>query len=166
MTLETARQSLLTDARMAADRVRSAGEADAEEALAEARRHVDELVGAARDQGAEEGRLQAAEEEAGARVRARGEVLAARRDAFDELRRAVREAVPSLRDEPEYDALVQRLAERARRDLGPSAEVELDPPEVGGVRAAAGTRLVDYTLPTLADRCIGHLGPALRRLWS
>lgn len=166
MTLEVARESLLADARAAAARVRAAGEAEADEAVAQARRHAAELVPAAREQGAEEGRLQAAADEAGARVRARGQVLAARREAYDELRRAAREAVLRLRDEPEYDDLLARLAEQARRDLGTSADVEVDPPEVGGVRATAGSRLVDYTLPTLADRCVGHLGPALRRLWS
>ena len=166
MTLQTARESLLADARAAADMVRAAGEEQAKDAVAQARRDADALVAAARDQGAEEGRVQAADEEAGARVRARGQVLAARRDAYDELRLRVREAVLRLRDDPEYDDLVERLSVQACRDLGPSATVERDPPGVGGVRAVAGSRLVDYTLPTLAERCVGHLGPAVRRLWS
>jgi hypothetical protein len=61
---------------------------------------------------------------------------------------------------------VRRCCAAARRDLGADAAVEVDPANAGGVRAACGSRRVDYTLPTLADRCLDDLGPALRRLWS
>lgn len=166
MTLEAARDSLLADARAAAERVRSAAEADARDRVADARRRADELVEAARAEGAEQGRTEAAGDEAGARVRARGEVLAARHAAYDELRRAARDAVLGLRGEAGYKALLQRLAQAARCDLGADAAIEVDPADAGGVRAARGSRRVDYTLPTLADRCFDDLGPALRRLWS
>lgn len=166
MTLEIVRDSLLADARAAAERVRSEAEAEASERLAQARRDADALVAAAREQGAAEGRHAAVVDEAGARVRARGEVLAARREVYDELRRAAREALLGLREATDYGDLLERLEAAARRDLGPAAEVEIDPPDAGGVRAIAGSRRVDYTLATLADRCIDDLGPALRRLWS
>ena len=45
-------------------------------------------------------------------------VLAARRELYDELRRRARTAVLSLRDEPGYQELLERLAAAARRDLG------------------------------------------------
>jgi vacuolar-type H+-ATPase subunit E/Vma4 len=166
MTLETVRESLLADTRAAAARVRSEAEAEAAERLAHARRCAEDLVEAARRDGAEDGRVDAALQVAVARVQARGQVLAARREAYDELRRAAREAAVGLRAGPGYDDLLQRLAAAARRDLGPDADVEIDPPDAGGVRAASGSRRVDYTLLALADRCIDDLGPALRRLWS
>jgi hypothetical protein len=43
--------------------------------------------------------------------------------------------------------------------------VEIDVPELGGVRARAGARQVDYTLATLTDRCIAGLGDELELLW-
>lgn len=166
MTLDPVRESLLADAHAAAERVRSQAAADARKRVAQARRRAGELVATARRRGAAEGRLEAAVEEANARVRARGQVLAARREAYDELRRAAHDAVLRLREEPDYDDLLERLVQAARRDLGPACEVELDPPGAGGVRASAGTRRINLTLAALADRCIGDLGPAVRRLWS
>ncbi len=71
----------------------------------------------------------------------------------------------ALRSAPGYDELLDRLAAAARRDLGDDASVERDPPDAGGVRAQAGTRSVDYTLPALAARWIDELGSSVRRLW-
>ncbi len=94
------------------------------------------------------------------------EVLATQRVAYEELRRRARTAVLALRDDPGYPELLERLAAACRRDLGEQAQLEIDPPEAGGVRARAGTRRVDYTLIALAERCVEELGPRLRRLWE
>jgi vacuolar-type H+-ATPase subunit E/Vma4 len=166
MTLEAARDSRLADAHAQADRIRAQADADAAARVADARRHADAVVESARAQGAAEGRLDARADEAGARVRARAVVLAARRDAYDELSRAARAAVVRLREAPEYPELLDRLADAARRELGAAAELDVDPPDAGGVRARAGSRRIDATLPALADRCIADLGPTLTRLWS
>jgi vacuolar-type H+-ATPase subunit E/Vma4 len=93
-------------------------------------------------------------------------VLAAQREVYDEFRRRAREATLTLRDDPAYPALLDRRTASARRELGDRAEIERDPPEVGGVRARDGTRSVDYTLPARADRAIAELGPRLRDLWT
>jgi vacuolar-type H+-ATPase subunit E/Vma4 len=166
MTLEAARDSRLADAHAEADRIGAQAAAEAAARAAEARRRADAFIGRAREQGTAEGQRDAAADEAAARVRARGEVLAARREAYDQLCHAARAAVMRLRDAPEYPEVLDRLADAARGELGAAADLEIDPPEAGGVRARAGSRRIDATLPALADRAIADLGPTLGRLWS
>lgn len=142
-----------------------AGE-DAEAAIASARREVEETVAAACARGEADGGARAVRELAREHALARIEVLAARRALYDELRRRARGSVLSLRDEPGYAELLDRLEAVARRELGDGAEIEVDPSEAGGVRGWAGSRRVDYTLPALAERCIAGMGHSLSRLWS
>ena len=93
MTLEAARDSLLGDARAAARRRLDEAEADARARVeAAARRDADETIARARAQGEAEGRVEAAHEDARERAFARMDVLAAQREAYDELRRRAREA--------------------------------------------------------------------------
>lgn len=166
MTLEAARDSLLVDARAAARRRLDEAEADARACVEAARREADETIARARAQGEAEGRVEAAHEDARERALARMDVLAAQREAYDELRRRAREAARGLREQPGYADLLERLAAAARRDLGDDAELEIDPPGAGGVRARAGSRRVDYTLAALADRCVAQLGTGVKRLWT
>lgn len=164
--LGAARDALLADAREDGRQLIAQAAADAQAVLARAREQAGELVARAREQGRTEGRIAAAREEAQARMAARMQVLATRRDAYDQLRARARTAALALRDDPAYPELLERLGAAARADLGPDAELELDPQGAGGVRARAGSRGVDYTLATLADRCVQALGPAARRLWE
>jgi vacuolar-type H+-ATPase subunit E/Vma4 len=166
MTLEAARDALLSDARAVTDALLAAAEAEARERVAAARREASEIVARARARGEAEGRLQAAREAAQERTLARMDVLAAQREGYDELRRRARYDVLGLREEAGYAELLERLAATARRDLGAGAEQDVDPPGLGGIRAHRGSRSVDYTLVALADRCVAELGPALPRLWA
>jgi vacuolar-type H+-ATPase subunit E/Vma4 len=166
MTLETARDALLADARATANDARAEAQAAAAGRLDAARREADAIVARAREQGDAEGRERGALEEGVARTLARMEVLAARREAYEELRRQARAAVLRLRDDPGYPQLLDRLAAAARRDLGDDALLERDPGDAGGVRASRGSRRVDHTLVALADRCVDDLGVALQRLWT
>ena len=166
MSLESARDALLDDAHRRAREIVAQAETQAGERLEPVRRQADELVAAARAQGEADGRLEAAREEAVARFSAHMTVLAEQRASYDELRRRARVAVLTLRDEADYPELLERLAAAARRDLGDDAQLQVDPPEVGGVRATSGTRAVDYTLVALADRCVDDLGPRLAALWT
>ena len=166
MSLDTAREALLTDARSRAQEIVAQAETEAAEQIEPARRQADALVAAARAQGEADGRLEATREEAVARFSARMTVLAEQRASYDELRRRARAAVLRLRDEADYPELLERLAAAARRDLGDDAQLQIDPPDVGGVRGTAGTRAVDYTLVALADRCVDDLGPRLAALWT
>ncbi|HVP01027.1 MAG TPA: V-type ATP synthase subunit E family protein [Solirubrobacteraceae bacterium] len=166
MSLDTASEALLADARAQAGAVLADADREAAERLADAHARAEALIARAREQGEAEGRIERGREEALESLLARTDVLAARRRAYEELRRRARGAVLGLRDEPQYGELLDRLAAAARRDLGAGAQIELDPPGLGGVRATAGSRRVDYTLVTLADRCVDELGPRLPRLWT
>ncbi|MGZ4201367.1 MAG: V-type ATP synthase subunit E family protein [Thermoleophilaceae bacterium] len=166
MSLGSARDALLEDARTRAREIVAAGEAEAAQQTGPARRQAEEILAAARAQGESEGRREAAREEAAEHAAARATVLAAQRESYDELCRRARVAALSLRSEPDYARLLEHLSAAARQGLGEDAELELDPPELGGVRASAGTRALDYTLVAIAERCVDGLGPRLTALWS
>ena len=89
-----------------------------------------------------------------------GAAAAGRRAALEGAR-----GVLGLRQADGYPALLERLARAARDQLGPDADVEVDPPGLGGVIGRAGRTSVDYTLPALVDRSIAALGDELERLW-
>lgn len=166
MTFEAASDALLADAREEAQRLMAQAEGDAVSMLQQARRSADEFVAEARRRGEAEGRRDAARRQARESALARMAILAARREVYEQLRRRAHTAVLSLRDEPGYRTLLEQLASAARRDLGEEAVLEIDPDDVGGVRARAGSRAVDYTLPALAQRCLEGLGPVVQRLWT
>lgn len=90
-------------------------------------------------------------------------VLAARREAYEELRRRALATAGVARDSPHYGELCERLAAAVRAQLG--AEARLSEPPEGGVRGQAGNRSVDYSLPALVDRCLQCLGGELEELW-
>lgn len=159
------REAILADARADAERALADADREASERLAGARGEAGEMLERARARGASEGRVEAARELALRRAQARAAVLEAQRELYEELRSRAREAVLALRSDPAYPELLDRLTEAARGVLGADAVAERDPPAVGGVHAQAGSRSIDYTLATLAERCIDGLGPALRELW-
>ncbi len=166
MTIEVAGDALLADARTSAARIAEAADAEARERIEAARRAAAEITAQARARGVAEGRLAAAREAARQAALARTKALAAAGASYQELVLRVQAAVLDLRGEPGYADLLARLVAAARRDLGGDAELEVDPPDAGGVRARSGTRVVDYTLPALATGCLEALGPRLRRLWT
>jgi hypothetical protein len=166
MSLASAREALLDDARRGAEQVVAQAELEARERLDAARHAAGELVARARAEGEAEGREQAARLDAGERFSAHLQVLAARRASYDALLEQARAAALALRGDPSYPELLDRLGAAARRDLGAGAELTVDPPERGGVVARAGSREVGYTLVALAERCVAGLGPKVARLWA
>jgi vacuolar-type H+-ATPase subunit E/Vma4 len=166
MTLTSARDALLADARARAREIVADAEAEAARQVEPARRRAAEIIEAARAEGEADGRREAARELAAELAAARAAVLAAQRESYEALRHSAHAAALSLRSDPGYPRLLARLADAARRDLGDHAELEVDPPELGGVRARAGTRSVDYTLVAITDRCLDSLGPRLSGLWA
>jgi hypothetical protein len=74
----------------------------------------------------------------------------------------IRAAVLSLRDEPGYPLLHDRLSEMAAGAAGPDA-VLTDHPD-GGVIATAPGVVVDCSLSKLADRAIAALGARIAAL--
>jgi len=85
---------------------------------------------------------------------------------LEEARARAREAALGLRENPGYPELLERLKRTAIAQLGSEAELEIDPPSVGGVIARAGSVRVDYTLPALAERELEALDGELEGLWS
>jgi vacuolar-type H+-ATPase subunit E/Vma4 len=94
-----------------------------------------------------------------ARRRARGILLAAQKDVYDELRSAVAGAIQS---DARYESFLLRLADEARRRLGPGAEVHVDGSEVRGTRQK---RHVRWSLQDLIDDSLGRLGSDVEELW-
>lgn len=165
-SVEPARAALLADARERAGQLLQQADEQARELIAQAQRDAEELLARAREEGLAAGRAQGARDAGRGQVLSRWEVLAAQQAVYEELRQRVHTDVMALREEPEYPELLERLAAAAHRDLGEGAELEIDPPGRGGVEARAGSRQVDYTLPSLAERCLQNVGPALARLWA
>lgn len=165
MNLESLRAAFVEQAEADAERRRAEIEAECEQLLSEARATASSLV----EHGRHEGRLAGEQERARRRGtalrRAREAHLGARGALYRELRdRAGAEAL-QLRTHPDYELLLDRLAEAAKARLGAEAEIEVDPPDTGGVFARSGRRSVDYTLPALAERAIGELGREVEQLW-
>jgi hypothetical protein len=147
--LAPVRAALLAAAREDVERERQRAGAAAERALTEATEEAERIRSQARAQGAADAAGTLAIARAQSRRRARATVLAARREAYEELRAAARPAVAALGDDP----LVRRhLADAVRRLLGP--EAELREGTGGGVVGAGGGRRVDYSLTWFADRAV------------
>jgi len=138
----------------------TAVDAECARTLAEAEARAHELAREGRHEGEE-----AARRCATATRRARELRLRAQSRQVEELQVRSRAAVLRLQEDSRYPALLDRLARTAREQLGPDAEVEVDPPGLGGVIGRKGRVSVDYTLPALADRAIASLGDELEGLW-
>lgn len=165
LELAPVREALLAQAELdGAELVRQAADRAAAQ-VAEAEEERDALIRRARTEGEAAAELEAATERAHAGRRARAFVLEAERAVYDDVRRRAHAAAQELRSTPRYGELVGRLAARAREELGPDAELELDPPR-GGVAARTGNRRLDYTLPVLVDRALAEHAEQIEELWA
>ena len=165
VSLDPVREALLAQAEAEAEHLVSQAEDRAAVQVAQAEEQKAALVRRARAEGEAAAELEAASELTHARRQARTLVLEAKREVYDDVRREAQAAVQRLRSEPRYEELLERLAARAREDLGPEAELELDPPD-GGVIGRVGNRRVDHTLPALVERCLTEHAGELERLWA
>jgi vacuolar-type H+-ATPase subunit E/Vma4 len=156
---------LRAEADAEAERRRVEAEAAGEQRLAEAWTQAEEIAEQARLAGERAAARAARRRRAAASRRARELQLDAERSLLDGLRASSRAAARALRTEPGYPQLLERLSRAARSQLGPEAELEIDPPQAGGVLARAGSISVDYSLPALVDRAIEMLGGEVERLW-
>lgn len=150
------RDALLADARARAAEIARAAADQARAILDDAEREAAAIRAAAVAAGQAAARAEAAERSARVRRQARGEVLAARNAVWLETRQAVREAAVTLRDDPRYPLLRERLRGVALERLGPDATITESPG--GGIVARAGTRRLDLSLPTLALDLLGSMG--------
>lgn len=156
-------------------KLRAQAEADAQTRLDQARHQADQIRAEAqaraagiladsRAEGEEQARAAVAARVVRRRREARDVVLSVRRELYDELRRASRDAARALCDDPDYPEILRRLTERAVAAMGPEASVQESPD--GGVVAQAGSRRFDLSLPVLAEREVDRLGAEVERLWA
>jgi vacuolar-type H+-ATPase subunit E/Vma4 len=132
----------------------------------EAKRQADEVVGRARRAGESDSEGDVGQILVSSRRRAHARVLAAQREIYEQFRREALAAAFALQGTPQYGALLERLASSARDRLGDQAELQIDPPEHGGVIGRSGPRRVDYSLAALVDDCIAELGEEVETLWT
>jgi vacuolar-type H+-ATPase subunit H len=134
---------LLEQADAEADRLREAGRRDGEQDAEQVRRDL----------------------QARARRRGRGIVLAAQRDALEQLRRAVHHRLREIwDDEPSRARVTARLVDLARHDLGPTATITDHP--AGGIVVGRDHTRATYLLTDLADQVIEDLGHDIAGLWT
>ncbi|MGZ4334320.1 MAG: hypothetical protein ACXVZL_05975 [Gaiellaceae bacterium] len=162
MNLGPVRDVLLAEARTEGDRILAAGDVHAATVVSAAEQRGRERVAAGRREGAAAAAIAGAHELAEARRAARAAVLEARATLHRELVDATLAEAARLREDVRHDALLVRLTVLARRQLGQEAHVE-EAPE-GGIRATAGVRSVDYTLPTLVGRALDR--GEIEGLWA
>ncbi|PFG38893.1 hypothetical protein ATJ97_1383 [Georgenia soli] len=160
--LAPVRAALLEQALADAAATGARADADAEALLARARSEAEAVREAARAEGRADGLALVGAERARARREARGVVLAAQRQVFEDLTARVRDALPRLRDDPAYPAWHDRAVAQIRAALGPDAAVTKLPE--GGVSAEAAGRRAVVPLAALAGRAVEAVGP--EGLWA
>jgi len=162
--LEPARQRLRRDAEEQAAQLRAAAREQAAVIVRQAREDAAAELGKSAANAAAAAAPVTAAELARARDAARATVLAAQREAYDDLHMRVREAVGSLPDHPGYDRLIRRITRLAEQAAGPGRRLESPPG--GGVVARSDGMIVDCSLARLADVAMAELGGAIRELWA
>ncbi|MFG2859185.1 hypothetical protein [Streptomyces sioyaensis] len=162
--LEPVRAELLRTAHAEARELLARADREAADLLDAARAEGRAILGASRRQGEAEGAAAGRAALVQARRTARARELDVRREAYEELRLRATERVRALRHAADYEAVLDRLARRARRILGPEADVTEHPD--GGVVAHAPGRRVDCTLDALAARALDRIGAEAETLWA
>ncbi|MGZ8437164.1 MAG: hypothetical protein ACXWXR_01325 [Candidatus Limnocylindrales bacterium] len=164
MNLEAYRRARLIEAGAYAERLGAESESMAAARLDEASRAAVATIAEARAEGAAQADREMAIARAHGQRRAHRIVLEARRKAYEDLGSRARQGALGLKSDATYPALLDRLGQRSREQLGEAASIERDPAD-GGVVAGAGGRRVDYSLPALAERCLRGLGAEIEELW-
>ena len=153
--------------RRAADeaaRIRADARREAAEIVAQARLAAQAALSRARAAGQADAAPLASAELSRSHSEARSALLHAQREAGEELRRRVRDAVGALPAEPGYAQLAEQLTRMVRLAAGPDAK--LTPGPGGGVIARAPGVIVDCSLTRLADLAVDSLGADVRELWT
>jgi vacuolar-type H+-ATPase subunit E/Vma4 len=166
VSLAPLRDSLLADAHSRVASAQAEAAAHVESELALARAEADALVARARAEAQQRAELDLQRRSASQRRNAQARILRARREAYESLREEALAAALSLRGEPGYEALLDRLEADARACLGSSATIERDPAGLGGVIARDEHRVIDATLPVLVERVLEELGTEVDALWA
>jgi vacuolar-type H+-ATPase subunit E/Vma4 len=159
--LEPVRAMLLRRARADADATLAEAEADAARVTGAARAEADRILAAARSAGAADAEALRATEVARARRAARGLVLVAQRDVYDDVRRRIGAALTAGDTATRVRAALEA---RARSVLGPDVRI-VDVP-AGGVTGAAGGLRVDCSVDALVERAVSVEAGRVAGAWS
>ncbi len=162
--LEPVRQRLRHDAERQAAQLRTLAREQAAAIIRQAQEDAAVALDAAAGKAAATAAPLTAAELRRAHDTARSAVLAAQREACDDLRGQVRAAVASLPGQPGYDRLIHRITGLVEQVAGPQAQVTW--PSTGGVVAHSDAVIVDCSLGRLADLAVAELGGAIRKLWT
>ncbi|GAA3248043.1 V-type ATP synthase subunit E family protein [Nonomuraea helvata] len=157
-------EALFRQAGIDARAITARAEEEAAELVAAARQEARTILADARADGAAQAEVHAVTERVHAERRARAMKLAAQREALDELCVRAMAEVRTLRDDPCYPRLLDRLSALAREAGGADMVVKEHPD--GGVLAEGPGRRVDCTLDALAARAVDALGAEVERLWA
>ncbi|MDX3633414.1 MULTISPECIES: V-type ATP synthase subunit E family protein [Streptomyces] len=162
--LAPVRAELLRAAHADAEAVGARAEREATALIDKARHKAREILDDARRQGEADGAASARDIRVHARREARSRQLSVRRQMHEELRERATERVRAVHRSADYAWIRGLLEQRARRVLGPDAEVTEDPR--GGVVARAPGRRVDCTLDALAARALNRMSAEVTSLWE
>ena len=158
--LEPLRLALLRRASDDAVSMRASAEDDGRKTLAAAQQRSEQMLADARAQGEAQAASLAAEERSRMRRKARRIVLAAQRQAYEELRRLVGISILRLLADSGWQ---DRLSVVLCRRLG--AEAAIHEQAGGGVVAqSADGRRIEASVDTLVDLAVSHLD--LEELWE
>ena len=163
--LEPVHRALLEDATTEADRIIAAADGEAARLTADAEAEAAAQIRRAEQRGATSAQVRADQTLAEARTDTHREILHVKDDIRRRLHRAAGAAALGLGDDARYPDLIDALEELARNQLGRTAQIERDPGGLGGIIAVDGSRRVDYTLPSLAERALESLADEVAPLW-
>jgi hypothetical protein len=161
-SLETVRNHHLAAARARADALLRDARVQAQQILSKSSDGAAALIENAEKEGAEAAALDTSREWTAARRRARGIILAAQEGVYGDLQAAAAAAVHA---DPSYPVLLARLADEARRRLGPGADVDVDASGDLGVCATRKDRHIAWALDSIVRDSIERLGPEIEELW-
>lgn len=162
--LEPVRRALIADAQNRAQDLLAAAREQAQQRQDTARAEAAALLAAARATGEQSARVAAHAHTVRARRAARGLLLAAERELYDELSVRAGQAVTRLRADPDYPDVLRRLRAWVTAELGPGAEVVEHPG--GGVLGSCEGRTIDLSLPAMASRELERLSGEVAALWA
>jgi len=159
-------EALTEDARRSAEAVLAAAERDARAELARANDVAQRMLAEARADGTRAASEQADLDLAVAARQARAAVLAARRAAYDALRRRALELLEQRATSPSGRRLGDLLEHLARARVGPSARVHRAGPGSLDVTATSGNRRAVIGPAQLVDDALRTMADEVATLWS
>lgn len=161
--LESVRRHNLEAAQARAQEILAAGRVEAQKIVDAGSAEAAALLDAARRDGERVAEMDGGREWTGARRRARGLILQAKRTSYEELRG---ELIQAMQSDARFGRLLLAVADAARRELGPGADVEVSRAAPAGIVAVRRNRRIRWTVEQIADQGLAGLGRRIEELWA